>query len=268
KVKGSDKGTVTGAGEEGDNPPKEEPSEAALKATVVDLEVGEFRGHKVSVWDLLHSQYIPEENRKELLELYGAGELTLEQVKSVVTTIVSKAAAARAEKTSPMGGPEADPEGTEAEPTPLHGDRAWEETLKATPVEGSVGEFQGRQVSLWDLLFSSYIPEEKRQELLGLYREGTLPLEQLTLVVTTLIKKRESTGRKFQIKVKGSDKGTVTGAGEEGDNPPKEEPSEAALKATVVDLEVGEFRGHKVSVWDLLHSQYIPEENRKELLEL
>ncbi|NXF14150.1 EPIPL protein, partial [Smithornis capensis] len=80
-AKGSDKDTVTAAGQEGDNPPKAEPWESALKTTVVDVEVGEFQGHKVSLWDLLHSQYIPEENRKELLELYQAGELTLEQVK-------------------------------------------------------------------------------------------------------------------------------------------------------------------------------------------
>ncbi|NXG26716.1 EPIPL protein, partial [Grallaria varia] len=91
KVKSSEKDAVTVAGEEGDNPPKEEPWETALKTTVVDMEVGEFQGHKVSVWDLLHSQYIPEENRKELLELYEAGELTLEQVKTVVSTIVTKA---------------------------------------------------------------------------------------------------------------------------------------------------------------------------------
>ncbi|NWV72444.1 EPIPL protein, partial [Malurus elegans] len=69
----------------------------ALKTAVVHVEVGEFGGHEVSVWDLLHSQYIPEENRKELLELYEAGELTLEQVKTVVSTIVSRAAAERAE---------------------------------------------------------------------------------------------------------------------------------------------------------------------------
>ncbi|NXF76072.1 EPIPL protein, partial [Sclerurus mexicanus] len=122
KVKSSDRDTVTVAGEEGDNPPKEEPWETPLKTTVVDMEVGEFRGHKVSVWDLLHSQYIPEENRKELLELYEAGELTLEQVKTVVSTIVTKAAAARAEQTSPVGGPGAELTGTEAEPTPLQGD--------------------------------------------------------------------------------------------------------------------------------------------------
>ncbi|NXR57178.1 EPIPL protein, partial [Hippolais icterina] len=73
---------------------KEEPWETTLKTTVVNVEAGEFRGHKVSLWDLLHSRYIPEVNRKELLELYEAGELTLEQVKMVVTTIVTRAAAA------------------------------------------------------------------------------------------------------------------------------------------------------------------------------
>ncbi|XP_048185186.1 epiplakin [Corvus hawaiiensis] len=271
-VKSSNQDTLTAAGEEGDDPPKEEPWETALKTTVVDIEVGEFRGHKVSLWDLLHSHYIPEENRKELLELYEAGELTLEQVKTVASTIVTRAAAEaaaeRAEPAAPVNEPGAEPAATEVEPTPLHGDRAWEETLKATTAEVSVGEFQGTQISLWDLLFSHHIPEEKRQELLELYHAGTLALEQLKFVVTTLIEKKESTGRKFQITVKSSNQDTLTAAGEEGDDPPKEEPWETALKTTVVDIEVGEFRGHKVSLWDLLHSHYIPEENRKELLEL
>ncbi|NXQ37475.1 EPIPL protein, partial [Alaudala cheleensis] len=73
---------------------KEEPWETALKSTVVHIEAGEFQGHGVSLWELLHSRYIPRENRRELLELFQAGELSLEQVRSVVTTIVSRAAAA------------------------------------------------------------------------------------------------------------------------------------------------------------------------------
>ncbi|NWW69202.1 EPIPL protein, partial [Ifrita kowaldi] len=122
-VKSSNQDTVTAAGEEGDGPPKEEPWETTLKTTVVNIEVGEFQGHKVSLWDLLHSHYIPKENRKELLELYEAGELTLEQVKTVVSTIVTRAAAAeRAEPAAPVNEPKAEPAATEAEPTPLHGD--------------------------------------------------------------------------------------------------------------------------------------------------
>ncbi|NWW69531.1 EPIPL protein, partial [Climacteris rufus] len=109
-VKSSNKDIVTGVGEKDDDPSKEEPWETALKTTVVDIEVGEFRGHKVSVWDLLHSQYIPEENRRELLELFEAGELTLEQVKTVVSTIVTRAAAAaaRAEPAAPGSDPRAE----------------------------------------------------------------------------------------------------------------------------------------------------------------
>ncbi|XP_053808412.1 epiplakin-like [Vidua chalybeata] len=268
-VKSSSKEPVTAAGEEGDDTPKEEPWKTTLKTTMVNVEAGEFRGHKVSLWELLHSHYIPEESRKELLEVYEAGELTLEQVKTVVTTIVTRAAAAeRAEPAAPVSGPRAEPVTTEAEPTPLQGDRAWEETLKATTAEVSVGEFQDRQISLWDLLFSDYIPEEKRQELLELYHERLLTLEQMTTVVSTLIRKKESTGRKFHITVKSSSKEPVTAAGEEGDDTPKEEPWKTTLKTTMVNVEAGEFRGHKVSLWELLHSHYIPEESRKELLEV
>ncbi|NXF70431.1 EPIPL protein, partial [Ciccaba nigrolineata] len=100
----------------------EEPWETALKTTVVDMEVGEFQGHKVSVWDLLHSKYIPEENRKELLELYQAGELTLEQVKTVVSTIVTKAEAARAEELANTSHPGAASTVTEGEHTHLQED--------------------------------------------------------------------------------------------------------------------------------------------------
>ncbi|NXQ65011.1 EPIPL protein, partial [Anthoscopus minutus] len=122
-VKTSNQDPVTAAGEEGDSSPKEEPWETTLKTTMVDIEAGEFQGHKVSLWDLLYSRYIPEENRKELLELYQAGELTLEQVKTVVTTIVTRAAAAaRAEPAAPVSAPRAEPAATEADPTALHGD--------------------------------------------------------------------------------------------------------------------------------------------------
>ncbi|XP_010006163.1 PREDICTED: epiplakin-like [Chaetura pelagica] len=255
-VKASNKDTVSAAGEKEDDSSKEETWETALKNTTVEMDVGKFRGHKVSVWDLLHSKYIPKETRKELLELYQAGELTLEQVKTVVTTIVTKAEAAKNKQLADES-PGAEETVLEAEHTHLQ-DRTWEETLRSTTAEMSMGEFQGRQVSVWDLLFSSYIPEEKRQELLDMFHERLLTLEQMTTVVTTLVKKKESTGRKFLITVKASNKDTVSAAGEKEDDSSKEETWETALKNTTVEMDVGKFRGHKVSVWDLLHSKYIP----------
>ncbi|NXJ71276.1 EPIPL protein, partial [Rostratula benghalensis] len=122
-AKTSDKDTVSPAGEKDDHSTKEEGWEKALKTTVIDMEVGEFQGHKVSVWDLLHSKYIPKENRKELLELYQAGELTLEQVKMVVRTIVTKAEAAKSEELASEHSPRAESPVTEAENIQLLEDR-------------------------------------------------------------------------------------------------------------------------------------------------
>ncbi|NXV58063.1 PLEC protein, partial [Molothrus ater] len=120
-VKSSNKDPEAAAGEEGDEkPPKEEPWKTTLKTTMVHVEATEFRGREVSLWDLLHSRYIPEENRRELLELYEAGELSLEQVRTVVTTIVTRMAAA--ERAEPVSGSRAEPKAAEAEPTPLDGD--------------------------------------------------------------------------------------------------------------------------------------------------
>ncbi|NXF38885.1 PLEC protein, partial [Nyctibius bracteatus] len=93
-----------------------------LKSTTIEVPAGEVQGRQVSVWDLLSSDYMPEEKRQELLELYHerlyqVGELTLEQVKTVVRTIVTKAEAARAEQSSKVSGPGAALTAAEAEHT-------------------------------------------------------------------------------------------------------------------------------------------------------
>ncbi|KAM6445739.1 epiplakin [Rhynochetos jubatus] len=251
-----------------DTPPPEQQLRKSLKAATVCVTAGEFRGQDVPLLDVLFSKHIPQGKRQELLELYRAGILTTEQVAAAVTVLVNRAGAANAALAANAG--KAHPAGMRAAED--GGGFSTEEAeqdnaLKATTVRVPAGELQGRRVSLWDLLLSDHIPEEKREELLELYRERVLTLEQMITVVTTLVKKKQSTGRKFLISVKTSDTDTRSAAGKD-DDPPREEPWETALKTTVVDVEVGEFGGRKVSVWDLLHSRYIPEENRKELLEL
>ncbi|NWY65896.1 PLEC protein, partial [Erithacus rubecula] len=111
-VKGSNQDPVRAA-EGGDDPPKEEPWETTLKTTRVDVEAAEFRGRKVSLWELLHCRYMAEESREELLELYREGQLSLQQVRAAVSTIVSRAAAAaaRAGPGEPGSGHRAEPAG-------------------------------------------------------------------------------------------------------------------------------------------------------------
>ncbi|NXL52678.1 PLEC protein, partial [Podilymbus podiceps] len=90
-AKTSNKDTVSAAGDKDDESPKEEPWETALKttSTTVEMPMDEFQGRQVSVWDLLFSDYIPGEKRQELLDLYHAGTLTIQELVRTVSSIAT-----------------------------------------------------------------------------------------------------------------------------------------------------------------------------------
>ncbi|XP_028591693.2 epiplakin [Podarcis muralis] len=222
--------------------------EVALKSRKVKVTTSAFHGREVSVWDVLHSKYIPEEKRKELLQLYKSGVLTIDQMETVVTAIVNKT---EEEKTK------------EASHSPSG---SWEEPLRNHTVVLHVGEFQGQEVSLWDLLFSLYISEGKREELLSIYRNCQLTPEELAAVLSTLITEMSEQGNKFPAdNLSAAD---MSSSGTEEASLLEWEEKEKALKSRMVEVTIGEFRGQKLSVWDILHSKYIPEEKQKELLKL
>uniref|UniRef100_A0A8C0IAS9 Epiplakin 1 n=1 Tax=Bubo bubo TaxID=30461 RepID=A0A8C0IAS9_BUBBB len=76
-----------------------------------------------------------------------------------------------------------------------------EQSLKTHTIEVSAGGFHGRKVSLWELLFSTYVSEAKRQELLGRVRAGSLALDELAGLLTTLI--GEAVERSSKVKFTG-----------------------------------------------------------------
>uniref|UniRef100_A0AAZ3S1T7 Epiplakin n=1 Tax=Oncorhynchus tshawytscha TaxID=74940 RepID=A0AAZ3S1T7_ONCTS len=57
--------------------------------------------------------------------------------------------------------------------------------LKAMTTTKAGGKFQGQKVSLWDLLYSKYITEERRRELVQQYKSGAITIEQKTTITTT-----------------------------------------------------------------------------------
>uniref|UniRef100_A0A8C3JCP0 Epiplakin 1 n=1 Tax=Calidris pygmaea TaxID=425635 RepID=A0A8C3JCP0_9CHAR len=76
-----------------------------------------------------------------------------------------------------------------------------ERSLKAHHVEVSAGGFEGRKVSLWELLFSQYVSQAKRQELLGQVRAGSLALDELARLLSVLI--QEAVERSSKVKFTG-----------------------------------------------------------------
>ncbi|XP_069588296.1 plectin-like isoform X5 [Ranitomeya imitator] len=63
--------------------------EAFDKATV-EVPVGSFKGKTISLWELIHSEYFTEEQRRELLRQYKTGKVTIEKIIKIMITIVEE----------------------------------------------------------------------------------------------------------------------------------------------------------------------------------
>ncbi|CAM5107130.1 unnamed protein product, partial [Natator depressus] len=260
----------TTTSEEAETPPspRDKHLENALRSETVDIPVGEFKWQEVSLWELLFSSYISDTKRQELLKKYRAGMLTTQEMITILTTSITEVETGSRNlcintKAASEGGVTSD-KAEDAHSQEQH----MRKSLKGVTIYVTAGEFQGQNVSLLDLLFSKYILQEKRQELLALYRARVLPIEQMIPIITSIITKTEATSRQFMTSVKSPNREEITSQEAVAAHSPQDTQLDNILKATTIDGPVSEFHEQKVSVWDLLFSNYIPEEKRQELLEL
>ncbi|XP_047196683.1 plectin isoform X7 [Hippoglossus stenolepis] len=88
---------------------KEEPSytesqtkEAMTQATV-ELDSGPFKGRKMTIWEIINSEYFTEEQRLDLLRQFRSGKLTIEKIITITITIVNDREAKKQEQSSFKG---------------------------------------------------------------------------------------------------------------------------------------------------------------------
>ncbi|KAK1880403.1 Epiplakin [Dissostichus eleginoides] len=72
-------------------------------------------------------------------------------------------------------------------------DEATKLILKATTTTKAGEENQSTTVSLWDLLYSKYITEEKRRELVQQYKSGSITIERFLKIILTIIEPQTTT---------------------------------------------------------------------------
>ncbi|XP_014379584.1 epiplakin [Alligator sinensis] len=261
-----------------------EDARKALQSARVAVHVGLFQGQSVSVWELLFSRYVLEHRRQELLRKYKAGRLSVQEMITVLTTIVTETEEKSSREHGPGKSPstklEAGPEARSPGADRSSREDGWEKSLRATMVDVPAGQFRGRKVSVWELLFSGDVAPERRQELLEKHRAGTLPTQELVSIVIAILS-REARGSAGELTSNGTAAGRER-AGEDGaaararkeperererePEPERERELEKALKSRTVAGPGGDFAGREVSVWELLHSRYISEGKRQELL--
>ncbi|XP_077208970.1 epiplakin-like [Paroedura picta] len=241
--------------------------EKALKSRMARVSGGDFRGWKVSVWDLLHSKYIPEEKQKELLKLYKSGILSTDQMDVVVSAIATKIEEVKAKELGHVTGPGREMDTMDESDVFDPQEEDLKKTLQSVCIPVTLGEFQGQNVPLLDIVLSRYFPQDKREQLLRLYRTGTFSAEQMARAASGILEKLEASRKKLIVKVIGRSRGTP-GSREDlgaGGAPASKTPEEV-LKSKTVTFPAGERRGQQVSAWDLLFSDYIARDKREELL--
>ncbi|XP_022599794.1 epiplakin [Seriola dumerili] len=121
-------------------------------------------------------------------------------------------------------------------------DEATKLILKSTTTNKAGGKYQGSTVSLWDLLYSKYITEEKRRELVQQYKSGSITIDRLLEIILTIIQQQTKSDSN-------TTKTTIT-------------------TTTVTETcEVPDFHGirKEVSATELLESKIITEELYKDL---
>ncbi|KFQ30213.1 Epiplakin, partial [Mesitornis unicolor] len=80
-------------------------------------------------------------------------------------------------------------------------DEFTKQDLRSKPLEVKIGKFKGQRVSIWEVLCSHYVSEQKRKELVMQYKYKTLTLEDLTALILKII---EDTERRAEaLKVQG-----------------------------------------------------------------
>ncbi|XP_035039090.1 plectin a isoform X2 [Hippoglossus stenolepis] len=65
-------------------------TEEALNLSTMELEYGAFKGRKVTIWEIIHSEYITEEQRIQLIRQYRMGQVTIERLIQIVITMVDE----------------------------------------------------------------------------------------------------------------------------------------------------------------------------------
>ncbi|XP_040847525.1 epiplakin [Ochotona curzoniae] len=156
----------------------------ALRAATMEVKVGRLRGRAVPVLDVLESGYVSGAAREELTAQFGSGTLALPALTRRLTTLIEEAEGAVDGGSGPAPG---DPE---SPGTRRQRERELRE-LRAATMEVQRGQFRGRPVSLWDVLFSSYVSEARREELLAQHAAGALGLPELAALLGRAVEEAE-----------------------------------------------------------------------------
>ncbi|XP_030409962.1 plectin isoform X6 [Gopherus evgoodei] len=70
----------------------------SLDKATLEVPAGSLKGRTVTIWELIHSEYFTEEQRRELLRQYKTGKVTIEKIIKIMITIIEETETKKQEK--------------------------------------------------------------------------------------------------------------------------------------------------------------------------
>uniref|UniRef100_A0A8C5EJQ2 Plectin-like n=1 Tax=Gouania willdenowi TaxID=441366 RepID=A0A8C5EJQ2_GOUWI len=78
-------------------------SKEAMTQASVELDYGPFKGKKMTLWEILNSDHLTEEQRRDLLDQFRSGRFTIEKIMKIIITIVDEKEAKNSEQSGFKG---------------------------------------------------------------------------------------------------------------------------------------------------------------------
>ncbi|XP_062394361.1 plectin-like isoform X2 [Sardina pilchardus] len=69
-----------------------------MSQATMEVDSGPFKGRKVTIWEMLNSEYLTDEQREDLIKQYRSGKITIERIIKIVITVVNEKEAKKQEK--------------------------------------------------------------------------------------------------------------------------------------------------------------------------
>ncbi|KAL4671190.1 hypothetical protein H8959_003899 [Pygathrix nigripes] len=163
------------------------------RAMKVPVSTGRFKGCSVSLWDLLLSEYVCADKRRELVALCRSGRAAaLRQVVSVVTALVEDA------ERQPLQATFRGLRKQKGE-TYVYISETMRHELQSRTAKMRVGRFADQVVSFWDLLSSPYFTEDRKRDLIQEYGTQSGGLEKLLEIITKTIEETETQNQGIKL---------------------------------------------------------------------
>ncbi|XP_024917402.1 plectin isoform X7 [Cynoglossus semilaevis] len=78
-------------------------AQEAMTQATLEIDSGPFKGRKVTIWEILNSEYLTEQQRLDLLKQFRSGRITIEKLIKIMITIVEEIEIKKQEKSSFKG---------------------------------------------------------------------------------------------------------------------------------------------------------------------